>query len=94
VRHATPDDLEQVRSLLEDLRAVPGLVERKPGTFYRQSRAFLHFHSDPSGMYVDARLGDGDFERQRVTTVREQARFLGQVRRATRQRTAGEGTLP
>jgi hypothetical protein len=90
VRHATPDDLAQLRTLLQDLRAIPGLVERKPGSFYLQSRAFLHFHHDPSGMYVDARLGDGDFERQRVTTTKEQAQFLGQVRRALRQREAGE----
>jgi hypothetical protein len=59
-------------------------VERKPGTFYWRSRAFFHFHHDPSGMFVDARLDGGDFERQRVTTAREQTRFLGQVRRAVR----------
>jgi hypothetical protein len=95
VRHATPGDLEQVQALLEGLRTIPGLVERKPGNFSWRSRPFLHFHHDPSGMYVDARLGDGDFERQRVTTAREQARFLGQVRRALRGRTvAGEGPVP
>jgi hypothetical protein len=83
VRHATPDDLEEVRSLIERLRAVPSLVEHKPGTFYRRSRAFLHFHQDPSGMYVDVRLDDKkDFERFRVTTAKERARLLGLVRRA------------
>jgi hypothetical protein len=95
MRHATPDDLEQLGDLLEDLRALPAVVERRPGTFYLRSRALFHFHHDPSGMYVDARLGDGDFERQRVTTAKEQAQFLRQVRRALRQRApAGEGTLP
>jgi hypothetical protein len=84
VRHATSEDLEQVSTLLGQLRAVPGLVERKPGTFYWRSRAFSHFHHDPSGMYVDARLGGNDFERLRVTTAKEQARFLGLVRRAVR----------
>ena len=90
VRHATPDDLEQVHALLERLRAVPGLVERTPGTFYRRSRAFLHFHHDPSGMYADARLHDDDFERFRVSTAKEQARFLALVDKAT----AGERRLP
>jgi hypothetical protein len=92
VRHATPADLEGVAELLGELRAVPGLVERKPGTFYWRSRAFFHFHHDPSGMYVDARLDGGDFERQRVTTVREQTRFLGQVRRAVRRETGSPGS--
>jgi hypothetical protein len=82
VRHATPDDLEAVGTLLLKLRTVPGLVERKPGTFYWRSRAFLHFHHDPSGMYADAKLDGNDFERRRVTTVGEQDRFLALVRRA------------
>lgn len=90
MRHATPDDLEQVHALLEQLRALPGLVERTPGTFYRRSRALCHFHHDPSGMYADARLHDGDFERFRVTTAQEQARFLAQVRQAA----AGERRPP
>ncbi len=90
MRHATPDDLEQVHALLQQLRAVPGLVERTPGTFYRRSRAFFHFHHDPSGMYADARLHGADFERFRVTTAKEQARFLAQVRKAA----AGERRLP
>ena len=89
MRHATPDDLEEVGALLEQLRAVPGVVEHKPGTFYWRSRAFFHFHHDASGMYVDARLGGEDFERLRVTTAKEQARFLGRVRRAVQGKTAG-----
>ena len=89
MRHATPDDLEEVCALLEQLRAVRGLVERKPGTFYWRSRAFFHFHHDTSGMYVDARLGGQDFERLRVTTAKEQARFVSRVRRAVQGKTAG-----
>jgi hypothetical protein len=81
VRHARSDDLEQVSDLLAKLRAVPGLVERNPGTFYRGSRAFLHFHCDPSGMYADVRLAGPDFERMRVTSSREQARLMALVRK-------------
>jgi N-acetylglutamate synthase-like GNAT family acetyltransferase len=80
VRHARPEDLEQVSELLAHLRAVPGLVERKAGTFYRGSRAFLHFHQDPSGMYADVRLTEPDFERMRVNSSREQARLMTLVR--------------
>ena len=35
--------------------------------FYERSRAFLHFHEDPTGLYADVRLGD-DFERVPVHT--------------------------
>jgi hypothetical protein len=84
VRHATPADLEAVSTLLAELRAIPGLVERSPGTFYWRSRAFCHFHHDPSGMYVDAKLDGGEFERLRVTTAREQTRLLARVRRTVR----------
>ncbi len=82
MRHATVDDLKGVSTLLEELRDVPGLVERRPGTFYWRSRAFLHFHHDPSGIYVDAKLDGDEFERRRVTTAGEQGRFLALVRRA------------
>jgi len=49
VKHAGSAALEGIEDLLQQLRTVPGLVERKQGIFYRRSRAFLHFHEDPSG---------------------------------------------
>ena len=67
--------------MLEQLRALPGLVERRRGTFYRGSRAFLHFHEDPSGHHIDVRL-DQDFERFRVQTKAEQRSAIARVRRA------------
>ena len=81
MRHAQPEDLEGVEGLLEALRASPQLVERKPGVFYRRSRAFLHFHADPSGLHVDVRLAD-DFERRRVETEQEQADLLSKLETA------------
>ena len=69
--------------MLSDLRAVDDLVERKPGIFYRRSRAFLHFHEDPSGLYADVRLDvDRDFTRMRVNTRAERALLLREVRRS------------
>jgi len=64
---------------LEQLRALPGLTERKPGTFYRGSNAFLHFHADPAVLFADLKQ-DGQFERYRVTTKREQATLLRHAR--------------
>jgi hypothetical protein len=71
---------------LSDLRAIDGLVEKSPGTFYRRSRAFLHFHADPSGLYADVRLHGDDFDRRPVHTRAEQQQLLRAIRSA-----AGEG---
>ncbi len=85
MKHAGPAALDTVQPLLAQLRLIEGLTERKPGTFYRKSRAFLHFHEDPSGMYVDVRLNPaGDFVRQRVSTAAEQQRLVRQVGAALR----------
>jgi hypothetical protein len=80
MRHARPDDLVPIEALLRDLRSVSGLVERTPGVFYRRSRAFLHFHADPSGLFADIRLQGEDFERIPIDSPTAQAALLGQVR--------------
>ena len=61
MRHATSETLQEIEPLLEKLRSVPGLVEKRPGIFYRRSRAVLHFHEDPSGLHADVRIGE-EFE--------------------------------
>ena len=86
VRHATPEDLEELGDLLRRLRELEGLVEKNPGVFYRRSRAFLHFHADPSGLFADVRIGE-DFVRQPVSSRADQMRLLEAVRAAV-----GEGS--
>jgi hypothetical protein len=79
VRIARPAALDELESFLQSIRSVPGLVERKRGVFYRRSRAFLHFHEDPSGMHADVRLGE-TFERVRVQTNEERNALLERIR--------------
>lgn len=79
MRHARPDDLGPLDDLLAQLRRLDGLVERSPGTFYRRSKGFLHFHVDPAGLFADLKVGD-QFERQRVTTKAEQRDLLKKAR--------------
>ena len=68
MKHATPAALDQLDALIAELRALPGLVEKSRGVFYRKSRAFLHFHEDPKGLFADVRDAEGrDFERIDVT---------------------------
>jgi len=57
VKHAGAAALAEMTELLAQLRLRPGLVEKKLGVFYRKGAAFLHFHEDPAGMFVDIRDG-------------------------------------
>ncbi|MCI3178797.1 hypothetical protein C5708_00855 [Caulobacter sp. CCUG 60055] len=63
MKHAGPAALDQLETILARLRDTPGLIERRRGVFYVKSRAFLHFHEDPSGLYADIRNAAGDFDR-------------------------------
>ena len=80
VRHARDDALDELEPLLRELRRLDGLTEKKRGTFYRRSRAFLHFHEDPAGLFADVRLGD-EFERVRVNTAAERKELLRRIRK-------------
>jgi hypothetical protein len=79
MRHAGPDALARLAPLLAELRRLPALRERSPGTFYRGSQAFLHFHEDPSGDFADLKVR-GAWERSRVATQRERAALLRRAR--------------
>jgi len=75
VRHATTETLAGIDPLLRQIRRIPGLQERKTGTFYRKSKAFLHFHEDPAGLFADVKV-DGDWERMPVNGAAERRRLL------------------
>ncbi len=75
MKHATPETLEQIGSLLGGLRRLPHMVERKPGVFYVKGKAFLHFHEDPAGIFADLKIRD-DWKRFAVNAARERSEFL------------------
>jgi hypothetical protein len=69
MRHAGAAALDQLEPLLQQLRALPALKEKARGVFYLRSRAFLHFHEDPSGLHallthVRIAVGASDVGRQ------------------------------
>lgn len=81
MRHARDPDLDRLEDLLRELRALPDLVEKKRGVFYRKGRSFLHFHEDPKGLFADIGGGpDGDFERIDVTEAAGRAILLAIAR--------------
>jgi hypothetical protein len=82
VKHAGPATLLALEPLLARVRALPGLVERTPGCFYKGSKAFLHFHEDPSGTHADVKLTADGFTRVRAETAHERDAVLALAARA------------
>jgi len=84
MKHAGADALRQLSPLLAELRKRGALREKSSGVFYFKSKAFLHFHEDPAGLFADVKLAAQGFSRLRVTTAREQRSLLAVVRRTLR----------
>ncbi len=80
MKHASPEALDALEPLLEELRSLNGLREAKRGVFYIRSRAFLHFHEDPAGFFCDIRLDPcAGFERFPVNSKAERLDVLSRV---------------
>jgi len=80
MRHAGKAALDALEGLLARLRALGEMRERSRGVFYHRSKAFLHFHEDPTGLYADLREGEG-FERYKVDSAADQYALVELVRR-------------
>lgn len=81
MKHATPQTLKSLSGLLNKIRLLPELKEKKLGVFYRKSRAFLHFHEDGDEIYADIRFEGSDFDRMPATTRNQQAALLTEIRK-------------
>lgn len=75
MKHASSSTLQTITSLLEKIRELPTLKEKKMGTFYLKSSAFLHFHEDPSGLYADYKVNK-EWRRLKINTPEEQALLI------------------
>jgi hypothetical protein len=84
MKHAGPQTLAALEAMLRVLRAHGTLVERTPGSFYRKSKAFLHFHEDPAGIFADIKIDGDKFTRLPASTRDEQANLLKVVDQALR----------
>jgi hypothetical protein len=85
LKHAGPEALDTLEPLLARLRAVGGLREKTRGIFYLKSRAFLHFHEDPTGLYADVRAADGgDFDRLELDGPEAEAALVARAAAAVR----------
>ena len=80
MKHAGPAALDAIEPLLARLRGLGGLREKSRGIFYVKSRAFLHFHEDPSGLYADIRSADGgDFDRLKIDCPEAEAALVARA---------------
>jgi hypothetical protein len=80
MKHAGAAALDRLAPLLGQIRALERLKERAPGVFYLKSRAFLHFHEDPAGLFADVRAADGgDFDRLRVDDAEGAAALMARL---------------
>jgi len=86
MKHAGGKALDELSRLIEQIRRLPGLTERSPGSFYIRSIGLLHFHEDPAGMFADLKMANGAWERMRSTSAREQAALMRLVRKELRAR--------
>lgn len=79
MKHASPSALGRLVQLLAGIRQFERVKEKSRGVFYCRSKAFLHFHEDPAGLFADLRTGS-DWERFRVDSKDQQARLLRRIR--------------
>ena len=81
MKHAGAGALEALSDLLTSLRTRAGLVEKRPGIFYRRGKAFLHFHEDRAGFFADLRDGS-DWQRLPVNSPAERTQLLALIDRS------------
>jgi hypothetical protein len=75
MKHATAVALDRLEPLLVKVRRHGALKEKSRGVFYFRSKAVLHFHEDPAGLFADLRAKD-DWQRFAVNTTDERTAFL------------------
>jgi len=83
--HCPPERLGDLRAVLAEIRRWPEIEERKPGIFYLNRNAFLHFHVDrEERRWADVRDGKSwgaELDLAFGAGASAQARFLREARR-------------
>jgi hypothetical protein len=80
MKHAGEAALTAIEPVLHELRQLEGIRERRPGVFYKKSSAFIHFHEDPAGIFVDVRR-NGEWIRLPVNTPSERHQLVRLARK-------------
>ena len=82
--HCPPELLADLADLFAELRALTGVVEKKPGVFYVRRQPFLHFHLGEGGRRqadIKGRAGWGRHDLPRPLSAARRRAFLRELRR-------------
>jgi hypothetical protein len=85
MKHATAAVLDTIEPLLAQIRSRSDLREKSRGVFYYRSKAWLHFHEDPAGLFADLREG-ADFTRFAASSAAERQVLLAALDRSLQAR--------
>lgn len=91
-----PEMLDDLASVLAEIRTWPRIVERKPLVFYLGSEPFLHFHllaGDERRADVKSRTDWTSFELPRPLPETRRRALLRCLRDRHRERLAGKGNV-
>jgi len=74
---ADMNELLPLAPVLRQLRDIKGVREERPGIFYARREPFVHFHTDPSGLYADLKKSGGSgFDRYLLATPAQQRKLV------------------
>ena len=81
--HCPSEQLDDLADVLAEVRAWPGIVEKKAGVFYVRREPFLHFHLVEGGRRradVKGRAGWEQLDLLRPATATRRRAFLRELR--------------
>ena len=79
MKHAGSAALDGIEDLLDTLRQMGRMTERRRGIFYWRSAACLHFHEDSTEIFADLKC-DGEWIRLPVATASDRRALVAKVR--------------
>jgi hypothetical protein len=83
VPHCPPELLDDLIEVLAEVRAWPGVIEKKAGIFYVRRQPFLHFHLVEAGRRradVKGRAGWVQLDLPRPVSATRRRAFLRELR--------------
>jgi hypothetical protein len=78
---ASAATLEQLASLLADIRTITTLTERSAGVFYMKREPMLHFHATDGAIVAHLKAQAGGFDEFAVNTNASRAALLAELKR-------------